>query len=211
MKLRRSVAAGRARTFCFYVCFLMILFDGSFHFNFTLSNSPQLPWLPRRRGAGCQWQPLPQAATKDAVPSARSARWGRWQPEGLTEGADRLGADGENRMVASASRRPGTAGNRRRIYGDYGNMHPVAVAPRATDAYPFRLQQSTEKTNICSFFLLTFLPDSAIMETGKRSSRPLPHAERGAFFLFRNSMLSGKETYFGTIQSTAAPDAALLL
>ena len=32
-------------------------------------------------------QMLPQAATKDAVPSARSARWGRWQPEGLTEGA----------------------------------------------------------------------------------------------------------------------------
>ena len=36
---------------------------------------------------------LPQAATKDAFPSARSARWGRWQPEGLTEGVDRLGAD----------------------------------------------------------------------------------------------------------------------
>ena len=38
---------------------------------------------------------LPQAATKDAVPSARSARWGRWQPEGLTEGVDRLGANGK--------------------------------------------------------------------------------------------------------------------
>ena len=38
-------------------------------------------------------QMLPQAATQAAVPSARSARWGRWQPEGLTEGVDRLGAE----------------------------------------------------------------------------------------------------------------------
>ena len=40
---------------------------------------------------------LPQAATKAAVPSARSARWGRCHRVAgtMTEGADRLGADGE--------------------------------------------------------------------------------------------------------------------
>ncbi len=74
MKLRRSVAAGRARTFCFYVCVLMILFGGLFHFNFTLSNSPQLPWLPRRRGAGGQWPPLPILSMRGAMrPTASGA------------------------------------------------------------------------------------------------------------------------------------------